>query len=214
MIMSLFITFEGPEGSGKSTQVRFLVEWLKERGFSVLSTREPGGTAIGNAVRQVLLDIRHTGMRPRTEVFLFSAARAQLVDEVIRPFLESGGVVVSDRYADSTLAYQGYGHGMDLGMLRRISEFATGGLWPDLTIYLDVPVEEGLRRKRKANSRGEGELNRLDMADVEFHRRVRNGYLALAESDPARWRVLDGTKPADALRDEIEKVVSEKLFHR
>ncbi len=214
MIMPLFITFEGPEGSGKSTQVRFLVEWLKERGFSVLSTREPGGTAIGNAVRQVLLDVQHAGMRPRTEVFLFSAARAQLVDEVIRPFLERGGVVVSDRYADSTLAYQGYGHGMDLGMLRRISEFATGGLWPDLTIYLDVPVEEGLRRKRKANIRGEGELNRLDMADVEFHRRVRNGYLALAESDPARWRVLDGTKPADSLRDEIEKVVSEMLFRR
>ncbi len=211
MESGMFITFEGPEGSGKSTQVRLLVEWLEERGLPVLATREPGGTAIGDAVREVLLDVRHTEMRPRTEVLLFSAARAQLVSEVIRPFLAEGGIVVSDRYVDSTLAYQGYGHGLDLEVLRQISEFAIGGLWPDLTIYLDVPVDEGLRRKTQASLLGEEELNRLDMAEIEFHRRVVEGYKKLIEGDPSRWRVVDGTRPPEAIRDEIRRLVLESL---
>ncbi len=207
----MFITFEGPEGSGKSTQVRLLVEWLRERGYQVLSTREPGGTAIGDAVRRVLLDVRHTEMRPQTEVFLFSAARAQLVDEVIRPFLAQGGVVVSDRYVDSTLAYQGYGRGLDVDLLRQISEFAIGGLWPDLTIYLDVPVEEGLRRKRQTSLLGGEELNRLDMEELKFHHKVVEGYRELMKAEPSRWRVVDGTRSPEAVRDEIRRIVSERL---
>ena len=145
--MSLFITFEGPEGSGKSTQARMLVEWLESLGYRVVSTREPGGTRIGEAVRDVILSVEHLEMHPRAEALLFSAARAQLVFQVIKPALAKGAIVVSDRYADSTMAYQGYGHGLDLSALKEITKFATDGIVPDITFYLDLPVEEGLRRK-------------------------------------------------------------------
>ena len=146
--MSLFITFEGPDGSGKTTQVKRLAEHLRDRGCDVLAVREPGGTSISEQIRDVLHSLDNREMQPRTEILLYCAARAQLVGQVIRPHLQSGGVVLCDRYADSTLAYQGYGRGLDLPTLRMILDFATGGLKPDLTFYLDIDVEAGLKRKK------------------------------------------------------------------
>lgn len=186
----VFVTFEGPEGSGKTTQLRLLADWLQRQGWDVLTTREPGGTRIGDRVRAILLDPQHTEMLPTTEILLFSAARAQVVGERILPHLRKGGVVLCDRYADSTMAYQGYGHGLDLGVLRTITEFATGGLVPDLTILLDVPVEVGLRRKAEGLG---GEWNRMEQKARAFHERVRAGYREMAALEPDRWLVLDAT---------------------
>ena len=153
----MFITLEGPDGSGKSTQVAPLVEFLRQQGYSVLPTREPGGTFISDQVRNVLLNRpENSAMHPRTEILLFLASRAQLVEERIRPALLEGTIVLCDRYADSTLAYQGYGHGVDLDTLRSLLAFATGGLQPDLTILLDVSPEEGLRRRKKGGGNGTG----------------------------------------------------------
>ncbi len=196
----MFVTFEGPEGGGKTTQIRLLAEWLVERGCDVLTTREPGGTRIGNAIRAVLLEPEHTEMRPEAEILLFSAARAQLVGEVIRPHLERGGVVLSDRFADSTFAYQGYGRGLDLASLRMITAFATGGLMPDLTICLDLPVAEGLLRKRGGAA---VEWNRMEREEREFHERVRAGYLALASEAGERWLVVDATQPVVKVQQAI-----------
>lgn len=190
----MFVTFEGPEGGGKTTQIRLLAEWLTSLGCDVVTTREPGGTRIGNAIRAVLLDPENTEMRAEAEILLFSAARAQLVGQVIRPQLERGGVVVSDRFADSTFAYQGYGRGLDLGALRMITAFATGGLTPDLTICLDLPVAEGLRRKRGG---AVVEWNRMEREEREFHERVRVGYLALASEAGERWLVVDAMQPVE-----------------
>src|SRR3972149_10087415 len=140
---AMFVTLEGPEGSGKTSQLPGLAEAMRSRGYELLTTREPGGTSIGDQIRQVLFDLENKGMNPRTEILLFQASRAQLVEEVIRPALEAGRVVLCDRYADSTLAYQGYGHGVNMETLREIVTFATGGLNPSLTVFLDVNVEEG-----------------------------------------------------------------------
>lgn len=187
----MFITLEGPEGSGKSSQIPELAEFLRQQGQTVYLTREPGGTPIGDQVREVLTSMRNTAMNPRAETLLFCAARAQLVEEVIRPRLGRGEIVLSDRYADSTLAYQGYGHGNNLDVLRQLLQFATGGLWPDLTLLLDLPVEMGLHRKRSGGS----EWNRLDAYEVEFHRRVRQGFLEMAAADPRRWQIIDASQP-------------------
>lgn len=192
-VVSLFVTFEGPEGSGKTTQIQLLAEALQQRGQAVLTTREPGGTRIGNAVRALLLDSQHTEMSPRAEALLFNAARAQIVDEVIRPALATGKVVICDRYADSTLAYQGYGHGQSITELRRLADFATGGLQPALTVYLDIDVEEGLRRKQVQYDDGGAEWNRMEEHSVAFHRTVRAGYHTLAAAEPARWLVVEAT---------------------
>ena len=207
---SLFITFEGPEGSGKSTQAGMLAEWLEGLGYTVVSTREPGGTRIGEAVRDVLLSVEHSEMNPRAEALLFSAARAQLVFQVIEPALKEGKIVISDRYADSTMAYQGYGHGLDIDTLKEITKFATGGLTPHLTFYLDIPIEEGLKRKHRESESGGEKLNRLDMAAKEFHERVRNGYLQMAENDE-RWHVIKAEKSPETIQSEIRKVVKEAL---
>jgi len=208
----LFITFEGPEGSGKTTQIRFLRGYLEERGYSVLATREPGGTSIGDKIRVVLLDPRNIEMLPASEALLFSAARAQIVHQVIRPHLARGGIVLCDRYADSTLAYQGYGHGLDLEMLRAITALATGGLKPDLTIYLDIAVEEGLRRKLAAHKVSNSEWNRIDRQEMTFHRQVREGYLKMAAQEPDRWLVIDATQPLEAIRSSIRVRVEAKLL--
>lgn len=201
--MGLFITFEGPEGSGKSTQARLLAEALKAKGIRVLCTREPGGTAIGEKIRGILHDVRNTAMLPLTEILLYSASRAQHVGEVIRPALARGEVVICDRYAESTLAYQGYGRGLDLEMLRQITTFATGGLRPDLIVYLDLDVQEGLERKRRDQQAGRGEWNRMDQEEIAFHRRVRQGYLKMAQEEPTRWLVLDATQPVAVLHQTV-----------
>ncbi|WP_423224054.1 dTMP kinase [Candidatus Amarolinea aalborgensis] len=206
--MSLFITFEGPEGSGKTTQIQRLAAWLREQGQTVLATREPGGTAIGDRVRAILLDSDHREMQPQTEILLFSAARAQIVGQIIRPHLARGGVVLCDRFADSTLAYQGYGRQLDLATLRLITAFATGGLQPDLTFCLDLPVDVGLQRK--AAGAGE-EWNRMEQETLAFHARVRRGYLTLAQAEPARWRVLDATQPVQALQAAMRAEVAARL---
>jgi len=204
----LFITFEGPEGSGKTTQIQLLAAWLREQGQTVLATREPGGTAIGDRVRAILLDSDHREMQPQTEILLFSAARAQIVGQIIRPHLARGGVVLCDRFADSTLAYQGYGRQLDLATLRLITAFATGGLQPDLTFCLDLPVDVGLQRK--AAGAGE-EWNRMEQETLAFHGRVRRGYLTLAQAEPARWRVLDATQPVQALQAAMRAEVAARL---
>ena len=202
----MFITFEGSEGSGKTSQLKILAEYLCSRGVPVLTTREPGGTAISEQIRAVIHDVHNTEMLPRTEILLFQAARAQLVEQVIRPHLDQGGVVLSDRYADSTLAYQGYGYRTDLNKLRILIEFATGGLVPDLTLLLDVDVELGLRRRAQ-----DGKLNRLDSLDVDFYRRVREGYLEMAYEQPQRWVIIDAGRPFDQVQTAVRQIVLERL---
>jgi dTMP kinase len=201
--MSLFITFEGPDGSGKTTQVKRLVEHLRDGGCGVLAVREPGGTAISEQIRDVLHSLDNREMQPRTEILLYCAARAQLVEQIIRPHLETGGVVICDRYADSTLAYQGYGRGLNLPTLRMILDFATGGLKPDITFYLDLDAEAGLGRKRV----GGDEWNRMDDLAVEFHRRVRAGYLEMMEQEPARWVVVGAARKPETIAEEIWDIV-------
>ena len=202
----MFISFEGPEGSGKTTQIPLLTEFLREQGFRVFTTREPGGTDIGEQIRSVLMKLDNTSMSPRTEILLFLAARAQLVEQCIRPELEQGGIVISDRYADATLAYQGYGHGTDLDTLRSLLDFATGKLYPDLTILLDLTPEQGLQRKRNG-----GEWNRLDAYELEFHQRVWQGYRELAQLDPQRWVVIDASQPFEVVQQEIRQAVAQRV---
>jgi len=210
--LSLFITFEGPEGSGKTTHIELLSDYLKERGCPVLATREPGGTSIGDQIRAILLDHRNTDLLPGSEALLFSAARAQIVNQVIRPHLARGGIVLCDRYADSTLAYQGYGRGLNLEMLHTITALATGGLKPDLTIYLDIEVEEGLRRKLTAHKASQEGWNRLDRQEMAFHRRVREGYRQMAVREPDRWLVIDATRPVESIQASIRAGVEAKLL--
>ncbi|NMB67313.1 MAG: dTMP kinase [Chloroflexi bacterium] len=202
----MFITLEGPEGSGKTSHLPDLADFLREDGWNVLTTREPGGTAIGDQVRQVLMRSDNTAMNPRAETLLFLAARAQLVNEVIRPALAAGTVVISDRYGDSTLAYQGYGHGNDLDTIRQMLAFATGGLTPDLTVLLDVDPAVGLRRKKTV-----GEWNRMDAYQLEFHQRVRAGYLELARQEPRRWVVLDAGQPREMVQTALRQVILARL---
>jgi dTMP kinase len=203
----VFITLEGPEGSGKTTQIPLLVDWLCGQGYQVELTREPGGTDIGNQIRDVLHDPRNAAMDATAEILLYSADRAQHVAQRVRPALAAGKIVVSDRYYDSTLAYQGYGRGLDMEMLRTITAFATGGLRPDLTLYLDIAPEEGLERRR-ANG---GEWNRLDAETLDFHRRVRAGYMALIDREPARWVVIDAAKSVEEVQEEIRAKVRMRL---
>jgi len=191
----MFITFEGPDGSGKSTQLQQLAAWLRGRGVDVLPTREPGGTPIGDRIRTILLDPACMEMADEAEVLLYSAARAQHVVEVIRPHLSRGGVVLCDRFADSTLAYQGHGRGLSLPTLATITQFATGGLIPDLVVYLDLDVESGLRRKQVHAENDASQWNRLELAARAFHERVRAGYLQMAAAAPERWLVVDGAEP-------------------
>jgi len=202
----MFITFEGSEGTGKTSQLAELVSYLHQQGYAVLTPREPGGTPIGEQIRAVLFDRTNTAMQARTEVLLFQASRAQLVEDVIRPYLEQDGIVLCDRYADSTLAYQGYGRQLDLSQLRALIDFATGGLKPDLTVLLDVPVEIGLQRRAKG-----GSVNRLDVLDIEFYNRVRQGYLEMANQEPERWVVVDAGQAWQSVQDQIRKIVLERL---
>lgn len=203
----MFITFEGPEGSGKTTQIPLLAGFLREQGYNVVTTREPGGTEIGDQVRNILTNLDNTSMHPRTEILLFLAARAQLVEQRIRPELGQGSLVLCDRYADSTLAYQGYGHGVDLAILRQLLNFATGSLWPDLTLLLTIDPEQGLQRRRS----GGGEWNRLDDYALAFHKRVWDGYQELAHQEPARWVLIDASQPVEIVQGQIRQVVLERI---
>jgi dTMP kinase len=205
----MFITFEGPDGSGKSTQIKLLAERLTQAGGRVLLTREPGGTDISEQIRAIVHDLKNKAMQPRAEILLYSAARAQLVEEKMRPHLAAGGLVLSDRYADSTLAYQGYGHGLDLETLRLITAFATGCLKPDLTLLFDLDAEAGLRRRQVSGC----EWNRLDDYALAFHQRVRVGYLELARAEPERWVLFDATRDVDTLHTLVWQVVSQRLKH-
>jgi dTMP kinase len=204
----MFITLEGPEGSGKTSQIPALAEFLLQQGHRVFTTREPGGTPIGEQVRAVIMSLKNTSMSPRTETLLFCAARAQLVEEVIRPHLARHEIVLSDRYADATLAYQGYGHRHDLAQLRQLLNFATGGLWPDLTLLLDLESEAGLQRK---TSHLGIEWNRMDAYEIEFHQRVRAGYLELARQEPGRWCVIDAAQPAEMVQLALRQAALERL---
>jgi dTMP kinase len=192
----LFISFEGPDGSGKSTQARMLAHAMRERGIDVMETREPGGTAVGEQVRHILLDPDGASMTPLVMALLLSASRAQLVHEIILPALAAGQTVISDRFADSTVAYQGHGMGLDPATVRALADIATAGRMPDITVYVDIEPELGLQR---ATDRGG--KNRLDNADLDFHKRVRDGYLSMVQEDRKRWLTVNGSgSPEDVHR--------------
>ncbi len=207
----MFITFEGPDGCGKTTQIALLADYLDEQGYPVVKTREPGGTPIGEQIRQVVHNPTNQEMAAQAEVLLYSASRAQLVEQVIRPALAGGKVVLCDRFYDSTLAYQGYGRGLDLALLRQLTRFAVGGLRPDLTIYIDVDPEMGLRRRQQD---GQSEWNRLDAATLDFHQRARAGYHELIAAEPGRWVVVDGLPDIATIHEEIARLVVERLARR
>jgi dTMP kinase len=206
--MSLFITFEGGEGSGKSTQAKVLFRRLSDLAVPVLLTHEPGGTPFGEKLGHWLKWARDAYISPLTELMLFNASRAQLVAEVIQPNLKSGKAVISDRYADSTTVYQGYGRELDLAMVKATNKAATQGLKPDLTILLDIPVEEGLARKMARKQ------DRFEQETTAFHQRVREGYLELAAAEPRRWLVVDATQSkrqiADIIWQRVSRVISER----
>lgn len=203
----MFITLEGPEGSGKTSHLVALARYLEGRGLRVYCTREPGGTPIGEQIRAVIHDLRNQEMHPRTETLLYQAARAQLVEQEIRPRLAAGEWVLCDRFADSTLAYQGYGHRQDLEQVRALIHYATGGLMPDLTFLLDVDVEIGLRRKQQNGA----EWNRLDAYALEFHQRVRRGYLELAAAEPGRWVVVDASQAWEEVQAQLRRAIDARL---
>jgi len=203
----MFITLEGPEGSGKTSQLPALAAYLRDAGCEVIVTREPGGTPVGDQIREILMNLKNVSIVPRTEILLFLAARAQHVEELIRPALAEGKIVLCDRFGDSTLAYQGFGHKTDLETLQALLDFSTGGLKPDLTLLVDVPVDEGMARKRENSS----EWNRLDAYALAFHERVRQGYFALAESEPERWLIIDATVDKDEVQESMRKAIMGRL---
>ena len=211
-----FITFEGGEGSGKSTQARMLAGYLKHAGYDVVQTREPGGTAIGDAIRTILLNPELSEMNNVTELLLLSASRAQNVAERIKPGLERGNIVVCDRYTDSTLAYQGYGRDFDLGLLKSLNKIATGGVMPDFTILLDVPVELGLARSKALDKEeaGQGQADRFELEDIEFHRRLRKGFLKMAEKEPERFIIIPVDKDIETTHRLVAAAVEEILAKR
>ena len=208
--MRRFVTIEGGDGAGKTTQVRLLDDYLGARGVSRLVTREPGETGVGRTVRRILMERGEASLAAGTELFLILADRAQHVHEVIRPALEAGRFVLCDRFTDSTLAYQGYGRGMDLDLLREANRLATGGAAPELTIILDCPVEAARARLGRRSGRS-APADRFEAEGAEFHQRVREGFLALAEADPDRCRVIDADAPVEAVRAQVERVIEERL---
>ena len=203
----MFITLEGPEGSGKTSHIPYIAGYLREKGHVVFPTREPGGTVISEQIRDILHDLKNAEMHPRTETLLYQAARAQIVEQIIKPRLDDGEIVISDRYYDSTIAYQGYGHRQALEQVRQLVKYATGGLDPDLTILLDLAVETGLQRKKKNGL----EWNRMDAFEVEFYERVRAGYLEMVKQEPNRWVVVDSGQPWDDVQQELRKVIVDRL---
>lgn len=207
----MFITFEGPEGSGKSTQIQKLAQWLRERGTECVVTKEPGGTPIGDRIRAILLDSAHAGMDATAEVLLYAASRRQHVVEVIRPSIARGVPVFCDRYTDATLAYQGYGRLIDLDRLQTLNRWATDGLTPDLTLLFDIDEAAGLARAHARNATMSVDEGRFEAEDLRFHRRVREGYLAMAVAEPKRFAVIDGSGTIDAVFDRTRARVAERF---
>jgi len=207
-----FITCEGPEGSGKSTQIKRLAEQLEARGIKVLCTREPGGTATGEAIRNILQhDAAGEPLTERAELLLFTASRAQLVDQVVLPALDRGEWVLCDRFIDSTMAYQGYARGMDIDTLDAINGFSIAGRKPDLTLLLDLDIEQGFQRLEERYSAG-GSADRFEREARDFHHRVRNGYHTLAEREPERFRVIDAGRAVDEVASRVWNAVKEALL--
>lgn len=202
----LFISFEGIEGTGKSTQARLLRDWFEGRGREAVLTREPGGTEIGKGIRHALLSEEHGEMDPVTELLLYAADRRQHMKEIILPAVEGGLVVITDRFSDSTTAYQGHARGLDAELLESLDEAATGGRKPDLTLLLDMEVLEGLRRNRDAEK-----SDRLEQEDVEFHERVREGFLRIQKGEPDRIKLIDATGAVEEVHARVIEAVEEFL---
>jgi dTMP kinase len=208
-----FITIEGPDGCGKTTQTELLVKALREEGRGVIVTREPGGTRVGEEIRSLVLSAKFKEMRPLTELLLMSASRSQHVLEKIAPALKEGKIIVCSRFTDATIAYQGYGRGFDIPLIEKVNVIATTGVWPDLTIILDIDVREGLRRAiktDKAEARS-GEGDRLESEEIGFHERVRAGYLEVAKKYPARVKVIDASGTIEEVRAAVMKEVRASL---
>ncbi len=203
----MFITFEGLDGCGKTTQATLLVDRLKALGKEVVFLREPGGTAVSEKIRNILLDKQHLELKQKTELFLFSAARTQLVDEVIRPALRGGKAVICDRFYDSTTAYQGYGRGLNLDEVKSINMIATSGTTPDLTVLVDVALEEIQRRRSTGIAN-----DRMETSGIEFYKRVREGYCALAATEPKRIAVISGMRSVEEIHNEIWSIVQRRFF--
>ena len=212
--MVRLITFEGGDGTGKTTQLKLLESHLSARGKACLSTREPGGTSLGKLIRQVLLEVGRQNISSPTELFLYLADRAHHVREVILPALESGNLVLCDRYTDSTLAYQGYGRGIDLTLLRRLNDMASHGVEPDLTFLLDCPVHVGLSRTAQRQLLKQATADREDRFErerTEFHEKVREGFLEMARAEPGRIHVLDATRSVRHVHEKIRRIVDQKV---
>ena len=204
-----FITFEGPEGSGKSTQSKLLCGYLKRKGFKVVYLREPGGTRVSEKIRKILLDSKNDSITPMSEMLLYMAARAQALKEIIAPALKKGKIVVSDRFLDSTIAYQGYGLGIDIQLIKSIGEFVTSGIKPGLTIFLDLPLKKGLGHRRYSK-------DRIEKRSFAYHSRVLKGYFKLAHSEPKRIKIIkvhkDKNKTQHKIREVVDNFLKEKHF--
>ena len=208
-----FITFEGVEGSGKTTQIRLAGEFLREKGFPVFMTQEPGGTPLGERIREILLNRGGFDISGEAEVFLFAAARAQHADAVIRPALEKGQVILCDRFSDATIAYQAYGRGLPLEAVREICRFASRGLSPRLTLLFDLPVEKGIERAflRIAGREERSLEDRFEREHLDFHRRIREGYLTIAREEPDRVKIVDASRDIESTRLEVRAILSSFL---
>lgn len=202
----IFISFEGIEGTGKTIQSRLLYEYLTKKGYEVTLTEEPGGTRIGLKIRDLLLSVENKGMTPLAELLLYNASRAQHIHEVILPLMNKGAIVITDRFTDSTVAYQGYGRGIDLSIINSIKRMVAADLQPDITILLDLDVEVGLKRNRGINK-----MDRLELEDVEFHKRVRNGYIEIATKEPERIKLVDASEGIEQVHNRIIKIITDFL---
>lgn len=199
----IFISLEGPDGAGKTTQLKLLSKYLDSLNREYLITRDPGGTPLGKQIRRIIL--HSESVEPMAELLLYQADRAQHVSELIKPALAKGQIVLCDRYVDSTLAYQGYGRNIDLELIHQLNEFATGGLMPELTILFDISSEAGLSRLHPSGH------DRLEREAIDFHMRVRNGYLELAKNEPKRWQVIDASRAMSAVQEDLQRIIADKL---
>ena len=208
MSKGFLVSLEGPEGAGKTSVLEALIPVLEDRGIEVLSTREPGGVLIGEKIREVILDPSHTEMDPKTELLLYIASRRQHLVEKVLPALAAGKLVIMDRFIDSSVAYQGFGRGLDIDAIDWLNEFATDGLKPDLTLYFDIEVEEGLARIAANSNR---EVNRLDMEGLDLHRKVRQGYLSLLEGEGNRIEKIDASLPLDQVIENTQQLLFDRM---